>query len=160
MNDSPSEQNAITASDRAYRDAVFEALMNYQAIEELLRDCIIKSYEILDATSHETVSLKPSGRHIENVRKKMGLGSLVETFKTLTANRDLCERILTESRTRNLVAHKAASEYLKFPISDNGARDCQEKALNIYEAAQTANWLYFELVELHNQISEVHGQTV
>lgn len=160
MNKDENNQNIINASDEAYRSAVFEALMYYQEIESILRDCILKSYEIIDATSHELVNFKPDKRHIDNIKRKMGLGGLVEIFRTVTNHTDLCDRIKKETEKRNFIAHTAASKYLKFPISGNGARDCQSASNEIFESAMLASWIYEELVEIRNEIEEVHGKTV
>ena len=160
MNKDTEKQNIINASDDAYRNAVFDALMYYQEIESLLRDCILKSYEIINATSHELVNFKPDKRHIDNIKSRMGLGGLVETFRTITNRTDLCDRIKKETKKRNFVAHAAASKYLKFPISDNGARDCQSASDDIFESATIASWIYEELVEIRNEIEEIHGKVV
>ena len=153
-------QNIINASDDAYRSSVFEALMYYQAIEEFLRECILMSYEIINAKSHQVVKFKPEKRQIENVKKKMGLGGLALTFKKLTHHTDLCDRIIKESKTRNHVAHAAAVKYLQFPISENGARNCQDASNELVEAFTIASWLYEELLDVRNEIFEIHGQVV
>lgn len=160
MNKDTDNQNIINASDEAYRNAVFEALMYYQEIESLLRDCILKSYEIINATSHEIVNFKPDKRHLDNIKTRMGLGGLVDTFRTITNRTDLCDRIKKETKNRNFVAHVAASKYLKFPISESGARDCQRASDQIFESATLASWIYEELVQIRNEIDEVHGNTV
>jgi len=55
-------------------------------------------------------------------------GCLVEKFKKVTPHKELCECIKTAAGKRNLLAHKAAEEYLKFPVSLSGANVCQSKA--------------------------------
>lgn len=160
MNEQELEQNIINSADYAYRNAIFEALMHYQLVEDLLRDCIIKSYEILNSTSHEIVSLTPSKRHIEEINKRKGLGSLLDIFETLTQHKDLCARIRKETTNRNLVAHRAAADFLNFPLSITGAKECQLKATEIDEFATIASWLYDELIKVHKELLEVHGESV
>lgn len=160
MNEESIENKIINAADDAYRNAIFEALMHYQMVEDLLRDCIIKSYEILNASSHEKVTFTPSKRHIEDILKRKGLGGLVDTFETLTPHKDLCVRIKNETSNRNEIAHRAAADYMKFPISKNGAEECHLKATEFYDFTTIASWLYDELSVIHKELTEVHGEIV
>lgn len=147
-------------ADNNYVHAVFEALMNFQAIESLLKECILKSYEIIAASCPNDTTFTPSEKNIKDIKNRLGLGGLVERFKEVTPHKELCKRIQAAAGKRNSLAHKAAAEYLKFPISLSGAIECQSEADNIQRAAEEANKLYYELIDIYNQIEEEHGKSV
>ncbi len=134
--------------------------MHYQMVEDLLRNCILLSYEILNASSHEKVTYKPSQKHLDDIRKRKGLGGLVDVFETLTHHKDLCARIKQEAANRNIVAHRAAADYLQFPLSKDGAEECFLRASDIDEFATKASWLYEDLYRVHEEIEKIHGEIV
>ncbi|HBZ29905.1 MAG TPA: hypothetical protein DEO56_04840 [Nitrosomonas nitrosa] len=148
----------IEVVDQAYPNAVFEALMNYQALEVLLKSCIFKCYEILNSTSHKVVTYNPSREHLKSICKKSGLGGLADTFKVVTPHKDICDRIKNVSEVRNLIAHRAAVDYLKMQISNEVAREWHSKAVDFNEAAAQANNLYLELIEIYQEILDAHGK--
>lgn len=153
-----SPKSYIEVVDQIYRDAVFEALMNYQALEDLLKSCIFKSYEILDTTSHKVVTYNPSNEHLKSIQQKSGLGGLAETFKVVTPHKDICERIKAASKTRNVIAHSAAADFLKMRISEEGAKEWHAKAVDFNAAADQANKLYLELIDVFQELIDAHGE--
>lgn len=154
------QKPTIESADGNYINAVFEALMNFQAIEILLKKCILKSYEIIESSCPNGVSFRPSKSQIKAIENKLGLGGLVEKFREITDHHDLCDRIKETTKVRNSLAHRAAAKYLDFTISESGAIACQAEAEQYQNAADEANKLYYELREILNQIEEIHGQIV
>jgi hypothetical protein len=118
------------------------------------------SYEIIECSCPSSVSFKPSTKQIKDIEKKLGLGALAEKFKEVTSHKSLCEKVKKAARNRNLLAHKAAAEWLSFLPSADGANKCQEKADEFRKAADAANKLYYELMDVYNQIEAEHGQLV
>ena len=158
MTDQKSPKSYIEVVDQVYRDAVFEALMNYQALEDLLKSCIFKSYEILDSTSHKVVTYNPSNDQLKSIHKKSGLGSLADTFKVVTPHKEICDRIKDASEIRNVIAHSAAADFLKMRISKEGAREWHSKAVDFNKAADQASKLYLELIDIYQEILVAHGE--
>lgn len=150
----------MNESDCEYRNAVFEALITYQAIECLLRDCILICYDLLDRTSHGAVTYKPSERHLKDVKNRMGLGSLLDIFSCLTNNKKLCKEIKCHLNSRNKLAHGVANNYLKAPPGSKAELALGELAEEIYLDSERVNRLYFELHELRSELKKVHGEVV
>jgi hypothetical protein len=155
-----SEKSKFEIADQKYLNAVFDALMNYQAIEALIKKCIIMSYEIIAVSCSSNTTLTPSKRSIEAIESRLGLGALVEKFKEVTPHKELCNRIKAASKLRNNLAHSAAAEHLKIPISLSGANKCQSKAFEFEQVASDANKLYYELIDIYNQLEAEHGQKI
>lgn len=155
-----SEKSEIEIADQKYVNAVFEALMNFQAIEALIKKCIFMSYDIIAVSCSSNTTLTPSKRSIEAIENKLGLGALVEKFKEVTPHKDLCDRIKEASKIRNKLAHSAAAEYLKIPISLSGASTSKLKTLEFEQSAEQANKLYYELLDIYNQLEVDHGQII
>lgn len=157
---SATEENKITKADGEYVHAVFDALMNFQAIEELLKECILASYEILSKASPDGVEFHPSKKDVNDIKAKFGLGGLISKFEIVTPHKDLCEKLRAATKIRNELAHTAAANYLKFPVSGSGADQCLSKASEFKDAAGAANSLFYELSDVFEKIMEVHGETV
>lgn len=157
---SQNNENKITKADSEYVQAVFEALMNYQAIEELLKDCILASYEVLSKTSPSGVEFRPSEKELKDIKNRLGLGGLISKFEAVTPYSDLCAKLRQVTKTRNELAHRAAANFLNFPVSSTGAEQCLSKASEYREASESANSLFYELSEVFEKIMEVHGEHV
>ena len=157
---SEAQKSKIEIADNNYVHAVFEALMNFQAIESLIKKCIIMSYEIISVSCSRNTTLTPSKRNIEAIENRLGLGALVEKFKEVTPHKDLCDRIKSASKLRNNLAHSAAVEHLKIPISLSGANICQSKAFEFEQVAEQANKLYYELIDIYNQLEIEHKKII
>lgn len=157
---SSTEENKITKADGEYVHAVFDALMNFQAIEELLKECILASYEILSKASPDGVEFHPSKKDVNDIKVKFGLGGLISKFEIVTPYKDICVRLRAATKIRNELAHTAAANYLKFSVSASGADQCLSKASEFKEAAAAANSLFYELLDVFEKIMEVHGETV
>jgi hypothetical protein len=152
------ENLIVGFAEDAYKSAIFEALMHYQLIEEALRSCIVKSYEILNVTSHECVTFCPEPNQIKYLQKNKGLGSLINIFRTLTPHKDFCDRLSKEVGKRNKIAHQAAGEFAKFPLRYETSEELEMKASDISEAAMVASWLYEELFEIQQHLLTVHAE--
>lgn len=150
------QENKIKAADQSYVNAVFDALMNFQAIEALLKKCILMSYEIIECSCPREVTFKPSANQVKAIENRLGLGGLVEKFKEVTPHKNLCRKIQAATKKRNILAHRAAADYLSFPISSDGADICQSKAEEFQKATKEANKLYYELIDVYNQIEAKH----
>ncbi len=154
------KKQKIEIADARYVNAVFEALMNFQAIELIIKKCIIMSYEIISITCSSNTTLTPSKRSIEAIQNRLGLGALVEKFKEVTPHKELCDRIKNTTKLRNNLAHSAAVEYLKIPISLSGANTFNSKAIKFEKVAEQANKLYYELVDIYNQLEAEHNKKI
>lgn len=155
MNKETMKRKLLESANDSYAFAVFESLIYYQAIEGILKECIKKSYEILNISSHEKMNFKPSSNHMNRL-EKMGLGALVDTFQALTLHKDLCDRIKTEVKNRNYLAHEAAAEFLEYEYNEEKIENCHDKANYFHELATKVSWLYEEMVSVHEEISEIH----
>jgi hypothetical protein len=151
------KQEIMDAAENAYKAAIFEALMNYQAIEETLKSCIVTSYEILNKTSHASVTCCPDPKHIKDIQSNKGLGSLINIFKTLTPHKDLCDRLSKQVQNRNKIAHQAAVEYLRFSLSYETTDELRMKTDEIFEAAKMADWLYSEVFQVLQDLLTIHA---
>jgi Cft2 family RNA processing exonuclease len=154
------ESNFIQNADRDYISAVFEALMNFQTIEDLLKQCILASYEILAKTTPPELEFRPSKQDIKRIKNNLGLGGLINKFEELTPNKELCEKIRASSKIRNELAHKAAANYLNFLPSNSGAQQAILETKKYDEASKLANYLYYELNDVYEAIMLVHGEKV
>jgi len=154
------ESNFIQNADRNYISAVFEALMNFQAIEDLLKESILSSYEILAKTTPPELEFRPSTKDIKRIKSNLGLGGLLNKFEELTPNKELCKKIRGASIIRNELAHKAAANYLKFTPSNNGAQQAVLETKKYDDASKLANSLYYELNDVYEKIMLVHGEKV
>jgi hypothetical protein len=95
-----------------FQEEIFDALMWAQAVESLVRDCVLLCYEIKKNRLDGVVVFNPTDRQLKNIKKKMGLGALINELKVHITEDELCERILKFSESRNFLAHKAAVEYM------------------------------------------------
>ncbi len=154
------ESNFIQNADRDYISAVFEALMNFQTIEDLLKECILASYEILAKTTPPELEFSPSNKDIKRIENNLGLGGLLNKFEELTPNKELCKKIRGASTIRNELAHKAAANYLNFLPSNNGAQQAILETQKYEKASKLANSLYYELNDVYEKIMLVHGENV
>lgn len=150
----------IQDAGRNYISAVFEALMNFQAIEDLLRECILSSYEVLAKTTPQELEFSPSKKDIKSIKNNLGLGGLVNKFEELTPNKELCRKIRDSSKIRNKLAHKAAANYLNFLPSDSGAQQANLEAVKYDDASKLANSLYYDLNDVYEKIMLIHGEKV
>jgi len=160
MTKSNEQKRKIEVADQSYVNAVFDALMTFQAIEDLLKKCILMSYEIIKYSCSSKVSFNPSPNQIMAIKNRLGLGGLAEKFKEVTPHKNTCETIQAIAKTRNILAHRAAADYLTFPISHDGASLCQSKAEEFQNATEEANKLYYKLIDIYNQIKGEHGEIV
>jgi hypothetical protein len=155
-----SEKSKIEIADQKYVNAVFDALMNFQAIEALIKKCITMSYEIIACSCSSNTTFTPSESSIEAIENRLGLGALVEKFKEVTPHKKLCERIKSVSKIRNNLAHSAAADHMKFSISLSGANKCHLKASEFEQVTEQVNKLYYELMDIYNELEEEHGQKI
>lgn len=132
--------------------------MNFQAIEDLIKKCIFTSYEIIAVSCSKNATLTLSKKSINEIESRLGLGALIEKFKEVTPHKNFCDRIKQASKIRNKLAHSAAAEYLKIPLSLSGADTFNLKSLEIEQAAVQANKLYYELVDIYNKLKVEHNQ--
>ncbi len=143
-----------------YVNSVFDALMNYQCIEELLKECILRSYEILEKTSTPPINFKVKSETKKSIKNRMGLGGLVGKFRELTTHQKLCDKIKSLVKERNKLAHVAAADYLKHPISQSGNEEILKKAKRFRELTEKVNKLYYELHEVHAEIMQLNGKII
>jgi hypothetical protein len=125
-----------------YKDLVFKTIMLSQGVENLTRDCILKSVA--------NGELNPSDKELEKIKGQYGLGGLSYAIKPCISA-DLFERLLSFSKDRNELAHKSADLYLKhqfFSMTD----DALSKELwKLSEVKITAGDLFGELLDLHTK---------
>ena len=101
-----------------------------------------------------------SKRSMKAIENRLGLGALVEKFKEVTPHKKLCDRIKSASKIRNNLAHSVAADHLKFPISLSGANKCHSKVIEFEQVAEQANKLYYELIDIYNELEAEHGQKI
>ena len=87
----------------SYKEAVFKAIMWSQAVENLVRDCVL----ICVANGH----LNPDDSQVDKIKNIYGLGCLAYKFKPCISE-DMFSRLLGFSKDRNELAHKAADTYM------------------------------------------------
>lgn len=125
-----------------YREAVFEALMWGQGVENLVLDIILKCVA--------NGLLQISDTHLENTKKKHGLSQLADTLKPCI-EATLYSSIKDLARDRNEISHRAADEYMKSVL-------CQEQPEDIdlwklQEVKRHAGDIYGSLLDVHTKYS-------
>jgi response regulator of citrate/malate metabolism len=128
-----------------YKDLVFKTIMLSQGVENLTKDCILKSVA--------TGQLKPSDKELEKIKNIYGLGGLAYAIKPCVKN-DLFERLLSFSKDRNELAHKSADLYLKHQFSSMSEEALEQELWNLSEVKKTADDLFGELLDLHTDFTQ------
>jgi response regulator of citrate/malate metabolism len=128
-----------------YKDLVFKAIMWSQGVENLTRDCILKSVA--------NGQLKPSNTELEKIKNRHGLGGLAYAIKPCITN-DLFERLLSFSKDRNELAHKSADLYLKHQFSSMSEEELAKELWKLTEVKVTAGDLFGELLDLHTKFTQ------
>jgi len=106
------------------------------------------------------IRFSPTENEVRDIRNILGLGSLIYKFEAVTPDKELCKKLKAVTKVRNELAHRAASNFLKFPVSYSGAEQCLAKAQEFGEAAAVANSLFYELSEVFENIMGAHGEIV
>ena len=126
-----------------YKNAVFDALTQFQFVESLLRDCIILSYKIIQEKTKESLDFTYS----ESGLNKNALHALCTKYKTLTKNKGLVNRIRSKADERNRIAHEACFQNWKDKITGIGDADLHTKGYEIQLQADEASGLVSELLK-------------
>jgi hypothetical protein len=160
MTNQANTKNFIDIVNQSYRDACFDALTNYQALEDLLKSCIFRSHEIIDKTSHKKVTYNPPDCQIKDINfDNKGLWGLADAFEKITPHKELCKQIKKSAKTRNELAHKAAVKFFKINPSEEEILAMQHKAVDYQKAANESNKLYLELVNIYQELLEIYGES-
>jgi response regulator of citrate/malate metabolism len=123
-----------------YKDLVFKTIMLSQGVENLTRDCILKSVA--------NGELSPSDKELEKIKNHYGLGGLSYAIKPCITN-DLFERLFSFSKDRNELAHKSADLYLKHQFSSMSDDALSKELWKLSEVKIIAGDLFGELLDLH-----------
>lgn len=122
-----------------YKEAVFSALMWSQAVENLVRDCVLKCVA--------NGRLNPDDKRLEKIRNDFGLGGLAWEFKPCISE-ELFSKLIGFSKDRNALAHRAADTYMtNLLVNQNGA-ETEQELWKLEENTKVAGDLYGELLDL------------
>ena len=131
-----------------YKNAVFDALTQFQFIESLLRDCIVLSYKIVQESTRDLLDFAYS----ESELNKKALHSLCTKYKAITKNKALVEHIRSKADIRNLIAHEACYQNWKDRINGIDDNELHRKGCKIRLDADQASALVGELIEEHKKL--------
>lgn len=131
-----------------YKNAVFDALTQFQFIESLLKDCIVLSYRVIQEKTKDQLDFTYS----ESNLNKKALHALCSTYKALTKNKDLARRIKSKADDRNSIAHEACYQNWKDRISGIDDNKLHIKGCEIQHHADEASGLVGELLKEHKML--------
>lgn len=131
-----------------YKNAVFDALTQFQFIESLLRDCIVLSYKIVQESTKDLLDFTYS----ESDLNKNALQALCSKYRDLTKNKDLVQRIKSKANDRNAIAHEACFQNWKDQISGIDDNQLHTKGCEIQLHADEASALVGELIKEHEKL--------
>jgi len=115
-----------------------------QAVESLVRDCILKCV----SNGH----LKPDDKRLEKIKNDYGLGGLAWDFKPCISE-ELFSRLIGFSKDRNELAHRAAHTYMTNLLVNETAAEIRQELWKLEANTRVAGDLYGELLELHTKFS-------
>lgn len=124
-----------------YRDAVFKAIMWSQAVENLVRDYMMK------CVANSRLSF--SDKTIRKIKDEFGLGWLVKNSSNCFSE-DLKSRLFSFSKERNELAHRAADLYMTNCLVGMSREEMAHELWKLEEITRSAGNLYGELLQLHN----------
>ncbi len=147
-----SQERTVLAPTRElqknYKNAVFDALTQFQFIESLLRDCIVFSYQIIQEKTKDILDF----RYSESDLNKNALHALCTKYKALTKNKELVCRIRSKADDRNTIAHEACFQYRRDRINGIQDSDLHSKGLEIQIHADEASRLVTKLLKEHKKL--------
>lgn len=128
-----------------YKNAIFDALIQFQFIESLLKDCIILSNKVIHEKTKDILDFTYSEERLN----EKALQALCGAYRRLTKNKSLIDRIKSKSKYRNNIAHEACFENWKDRINNIKAHQLHEKGCSIQKHADEASKLARELLKEH-----------
>lgn len=134
-----------------FKDAYFEAMMSFQNIESLLKDCIKKSYEILNKNGHKSVRFVPNDGEFKRLSRK-GLGGLIAEFRKITVHEELCDSIASLTEERNNLAHVTAGEFIENIFQRKALTQIDKEATDLNKLAQEASNLFLSLANVYEDL--------
>ena len=127
-----------------YKNAVFDAIMWSQAVENLVRDCILKCVA--------NNKLSPSDTKLEKIKNTYGLGGLAYEFKPCITL-ELFEKLIGFSKDRNILAHDAANRYMIDAMVGITEEEMQKELWKLNSNKMLAGEIYGELLDLHTRFT-------
>lgn len=115
-----------------------------QGVENLVRDCLLKCIA--------NGKINPDDETLEKIKNKYGLGGLVYQFKPCIS-KDLFDELLSFSKDRNELAHRAADKYLKAVLAGGDLNKIEIEMWKLEENKKIAGSLYGKLLDLHTKFS-------
>lgn len=137
--------------NKNYKNAVFDALMQYQFIECLLKDCINESNRIIKISTKNFLDFEYTEKDLET----KALQSLVTLFRRVTTDKNLASEIKKEAVNRNQIAHEACFENwqdLMLGISDT---ELHKKGCKIQDHADKASEIVGKLIKELNRLKKI-----
>ena len=142
-----------------YKNAVFDALTQFQFIEALLRDCILLSYNVIQKKTESILDFTYS----EPDLNKNALHALCTKYKALTKNKELIRRIKSKADDRNTIAHEACYKNWIDMISGVDDNELHAKGCEIQSHADVASALVGELLreqkKLKSELRQLTSQS-
>lgn len=137
-----------------YKNAVFDALTQFQFIESLLRDCILLCYKIIQEKTKDVLEFTYS----ESDLNKNALHALCTKYKALSKNKELVNRIRLKADDRNKIAHEACYQNWKDRINGINDPELHTKGCEIRQHADEASSLVRDLLKEHKQLQSEFEQ--
>ncbi len=131
-----------------YKNAVFDALTQFQFIESLLKDCIFLSHQIVQVQTKETLDFTCSKKELN----KKALQALCTKYRGLTKNKALVKRIKDKTENRNIIVHEACFQNWKDRITGIDNNELHTKSIEIQKHADEASKLVGELLKERNKL--------
>ncbi len=130
----------IDSISNEYKNALFAAIMWSQAVENLTRTCVMK------CVANGKLSFKDEV--IRKINDEYGLGRLARNSANCLPD-DLRSRLLSFSKERNELAHRAADLYMTNLLAGMSREELDRELWKLEEITKSAGDLYGELLDLH-----------
>ena len=126
-----------------YKDILLMAMMWGQCVESLVRDCTLKFIA--------KGKISPIEQEVEKIKYIYGLGGLAHSIKP-AIDAALFDRLLSFSKERNEVTHRAADKYLKHIINGSPDADVEIEKCKLQEIVTVAEDLYGDFLDIHESV--------
>lgn len=147
---------SIDPTLQRYIDELPKALLNFQFLEEALKQYLRRCYFMIASVVRPFVpySVAPAER-----LEKLSLGRLIKLFRDLNENEELIGKLLEFPRKRNFIAHQAyvavSSNSDPTSLVDTAYADLQE---TIHVSEECLSQLWSEIRELEERFVTFHQE--
>lgn len=140
---------SIAESNKDHLDELPSALMNFQFLEESLKQYLGRSHVMISTVVKPflTYSVSPASR-----LESWPLGKLIEAFADFNDNQDLLRNLRKLPKIRNFIAHQAYVSVSGVGLTNHDVEEVNtmiKDAINSSEACIRTIWAEIEILEKH-----------